>query len=131
MGSQECQATQPAQRKDTVVGRLVCFPFSAHKLLGQSNDKARKRLEAMTNGPYGIRDMRDALRGTGVQLVLQFGKNDEPQLAESLPPGDYVFGLPAHMIGVCVGEDHSVKVHDNIGGYSPAEAYCAWKLSGG
>lgn len=129
LDSQECLAAQLVERKETVVGKLVCFPFSVHKLLGHSNDKAKKRLEAMTNGPYGPRDIRDAIRGTGVKLVLQFGKNDEPQLPDSLPPGDYVFGVPGHMIGVCVRDDHSVEVHDNIGGYSPAEAYCAWKLS--
>jgi hypothetical protein len=82
----------------------------------------------MKNGPYGPRDIRAALEGTGVRLALQFGKKDEPRTPESLGPGLYVFGVPGHMIGVCVRDDYSVEVHDNIGGYSPGNAYCAWKL---
>lgn len=139
MESQECRRGSQAERlvtrmgcfqKDVeVVGRLVCFPWSVHKLLGHSNEKSRKRLEAMTNGPYGIRDMKAALAGTGVSLARL--KLEPPMLLESLSPGSYVFGKRGHMVGVCVSEDHDVKVHDNLGflgKFSPAEYYCAWKV---
>lgn len=77
MDSQECQRdVSPAtcarrQGHREVVGTLVCFPWSVHKLLGHSNEKAQKRLEAMSTGPYGIRDLKAVLEGTG----LKFGRS--------------------------------------------------------
>merc|ERR1719316_430213 len=99
MESQECHrnrrerassAPQDQGCETEVRGSLVCFPFSVHKLLGNSNLKAKKRLEAMTNGMYGYNDIATALLGTGVKLVrldLEF-----PVFPESLEPGSYVFG---------------------------------------
>jgi hypothetical protein len=114
-----------------VRGRDVCFPWSVHKLLGNSNKKAKKRLEAMTNGMYGFPDIKAALQGTGVKIVqldLEF-----PVIPESLEPGSYVFGEKGHMVGVCIRGDHSVVVHDNgytsgVGRFRPRNYYRAYKL---
>jgi len=69
-------------------------------------------LEMMSNGPYGIRDIKRALLGTGVDLE-KYELQDDVSL-ENLSPGRYVFGSTCHMIGVCIQEDRSVEVHDNI-----------------
>merc|ERR1712070_156988 len=137
MDSQECQrdvspvtcARRQGHRE--VVGTLVCFPWSVHKLLGHSNEKAQKRLEAMSTGPYGIRDLKAVLEGTGLKMVWQ--KLQDPILPESLLPGSYVFGQKGHMVGVHIREDHSVEVYDNcrpggVGRFSPKSYYCAWKV---
>jgi len=114
-----------------VVGKLVSFPWSVHKLLGHANEDAQRCLEAMSSGPYRLSDIEASLKETGVSLVQQ---NLEELLQESLLPGNYLFGRRGgHVIGLCVREDHSLEVHDKgcpggIGHFSPASYYCAWRL---
>jgi len=115
-----------------VVGQKISFPWSVHRFLGCSNEAARRRLEAMSSGPYGIHDMEAALEGTGVELVRL--KLQDSHLIESLLPGNYILGRRGHVIGLCVREDHSLEVHDNecpagIGQFSLAAYRYAWKLS--
>lgn len=118
--------------KDEVRGYMVCFPYSVHKLLGNSHKKVKKRLVAMTEGLYGFSDIKAALLGTDVKikkLDMEF-----PVFPESLEPGSYVFGSRGHMVGVRVFQDHSVRVHDNmyrsgIGCFEPTRYYCVWKVS--
>lgn len=137
MESQACQrdpgeyAHLAQDEVDEVRGALVCFPYSVHKVLGQSNMQAKQRLEAMTRGMYVSTDIKNALLGTGVKIVeldLEF-----PVFPKDLEPGSYVFGLRAHMVGVCIADDHTAIVHDNlaadgVGEFRPKSYYRAWKV---
>jgi len=119
------------QHPREVLGKLVSFPWSVHKLLGHANEDAQGRLEAMSSGPYRLSDIEATLEGTGVTLVQQ---KLEDLLQESLLPGNYIFGRRGgHVIGLRVQQDNSLEVHDNkmpggIGHFSPADYYCAWRL---
>jgi hypothetical protein len=136
MESQECHREDAnlmstINKEDEVRGKLVCFPYSVHKLLGNSNKKVKRRLEAMTNGMYGLPDIKAALLGTDVKiekLDVEF-----PVFPQDLEPGSYVFGEPNHMVGVRIFPDHSVMVHDNcarccIGRFRARKYYRAWKV---
>jgi hypothetical protein len=120
-----------SSKEDEVRGWCVCFPYSVHKLLGNSHKNVKKRLEAMTDGMYGVPDIKAALLGTDVKiekLGLEF-----PVFPESLEPGSYVFGKHGHMVGVRIFQDHSVMVHDcmccsGIGRFEPTLYYRAWKV---
>merc|ERR1719453_1290000 len=106
MTSSPCNEAKQERRE--VVGKLVSFPWSVHKLLGQANENAQKRLEGMSSGPYRLSDIETTLQGTGVTLVQQ------DHLQEQLPPGRYIFGRKGgHVVGLCVREHEPLEVHDN------------------
>jgi hypothetical protein len=90
---------------------------------------AHRRLKEMSGGPYEIRDVRAALDGTGVNLVLL-----KLPLPQSLPEGNYIFAREGHVVGVCVREQGVVQVYDNkdndgLGEFFSADYCRVWKLS--
>jgi hypothetical protein len=90
---------------------------------------AQWRLREMSDGPHEIRDVRAALDGTGVKVVLL-----KLPLPQSLPEGNYIFGRKGHVVGVCVRGDGVLQVYDNkdndgLGEFSSADYCRVWKLS--
>jgi hypothetical protein len=116
--------------EDSVDGPDTCFPYSLHKLLGNSNEKARFRLQEMANGPYFRPAILEKLKGTGVSLTelkhKGVKKKKGPCSCEACTaqkreamrePGKYVVAqywneMVGHVRGVHVLEDGSFQVHD-------------------